>query len=330
MSTELALRPMSTSQILDRTFQLYRRNFVLFAGIAALPPALVLLGQLLLFFTTSSLGRMAGSSPTTAMAGVAAAGLGFLVLLVLALLGYAFASGASVYAVSRLHLGHPTTIAESYRLILPYFGSILGIVVIVGVVVFLVIGLGAACLIVPIVMAMGGFRAGLSSGSSSMWGLGIFIGALIFVASLFFGLVLSAKFSFAVPACVLERRGVIDSISRSWNLTQGSVWRLILVIILVAFMAWLLSLVLSIPYFVGIAIFISKKNPSVLIPFVIWQYVAGFLARTMAAPVSAIATALMYYDQRIRKEAFDLQLMMEAIGQPSPQQAAGASAPGIG
>ena len=43
---ETALRPMSTSQVLDRTFSLYRTNFLLFAGIAALPPALLMIGQL--------------------------------------------------------------------------------------------------------------------------------------------------------------------------------------------------------------------------------------------------------------------------------------------
>lgn len=46
--------------------------------------------------------------------------------------------------------------------------------------------------------------------------------------------------------------------------------------------------------------------------------------------LSTIATALIYFDQRVRKEALDLQLMMEAIGQPAPQQAPGAAAPGIG
>ncbi len=42
------LRPMSTSQVLDRTFSLYRQNFALFAGITVLPPALILIGQVLL------------------------------------------------------------------------------------------------------------------------------------------------------------------------------------------------------------------------------------------------------------------------------------------
>jgi hypothetical protein len=322
---------MSTSQILDRTFSLYKSNFLLFAGISALGPGLLLLGRLLLLLATNPFpGRAAGGDATAAITQVALAGLGFLVLLVLALLGYAFASGASVYAVSRLHLGHRTTIAESYRLILPYFGNILGIVVIVGFVVSLVVVLGAACLIVPIVLGVGGLRGFSAQNFSPVLVLGIFIGALILLAALILALVLTAKFSLAVPACVLEKRGVIDSISRSWQLTKGAVLQLILVIILVAVMAWLLGLILSIPYFVGIAIFITKKDPSVLIPFLALQYVGEFLARTLAGPVSTIATALIYYNQRVCKEAFDLQLMMEAIGQPLQQQSTGAAAPGIG
>jgi hypothetical protein len=41
------LRPMSTGEILDRTFNLYRNNFVLLAGIAVLPPALLLVEDFL-------------------------------------------------------------------------------------------------------------------------------------------------------------------------------------------------------------------------------------------------------------------------------------------
>src|SRR5579859_2747686 len=47
LSMDLALRPMSTSQVLDRTFHLYRNNFVLFAGIALIAPALSLIAALL-------------------------------------------------------------------------------------------------------------------------------------------------------------------------------------------------------------------------------------------------------------------------------------------
>ena len=312
------LRPMSTSQVLDRTFSLYRQNFALFAGITVLPPALILIGQILLLTVYNPITRGPfGGSGIGATPDFVKVGLGFMVylaLLVLAFIGYAFASGASVYAVSRVHLGHHTTIAESYRLIMPYFGNILGIVVIVGVCVFGVIIVGVACVVVP--FAIGVADGGLRSFSSAA-AAGMLVGSLICLATLVVAFYLTAKFSLAVPSCVLERLGVFDSIRRSWSLTQGTVWRLILVIFLAAVFAWLVSAVLSIPYVIGVGLMVSKKDPSVLTPFLVWQYVAEFLARTVAGPVSTIAAALIYYDQRVRKEAFDLQLMMEGIGQPA-------------
>jgi hypothetical protein len=47
----------------------------------------------------------------------------------------------------------------------------------------------------------------------------------------------------------------------------------------------------------------------------------------VANPIATIAIALIYYDQRVRKEAFDLQLMMEAIGQQQPSPAMAVTAP---
>jgi len=40
------LRPLSTSELLDRTFHLYRNNFLVFVGIAAIPQLAVLALQL--------------------------------------------------------------------------------------------------------------------------------------------------------------------------------------------------------------------------------------------------------------------------------------------
>jgi hypothetical protein len=44
--TGLELRPLSLGEILDRTFTLYRRYFLLFLGISAIPQLLVLAFQL--------------------------------------------------------------------------------------------------------------------------------------------------------------------------------------------------------------------------------------------------------------------------------------------
>src|SRR5215472_6789738 len=316
---DLTLRPMTTSHVLDRTFSLYRQNFLLFAGITALPPGLILIGQLLLLLVTrpGPGGPMESGDAVKMGAAISAAALGGLVLLALALAGYAFAAGATVYAVSRVHLGHSATIAECYRLIKPHFGRILGLVILVGLCVFGVIFVGALFMIVPFAIGFaGGGRPNFSAGVA----VGLLVGFLVLAAAVIFAIYLSAKLSLSVPACVLEKLGVVDSMKRSWHLAEGTVLRLILVTILAGVIAWVLSMVLSIPYFIGIGIMVAKKNPnpSMMLPFVAWQYVASFLARSLAGPIGTIAAALIYYDQLVRKEAFDLQLMMQAIGSPLP------------
>src|SRR5262249_61854826 len=99
---DLTLRPMSTSQVLDRTFSLYRQNFLLFAGITALPPGLILIGQLLLLLVTRPIpgGPMESGDPMRVGATIGAAALGGLLLFALALAGYAFAAGAARPPVS--------------------------------------------------------------------------------------------------------------------------------------------------------------------------------------------------------------------------------------
>jgi hypothetical protein len=319
---------MSTSQVLDRTFSLYRRNFLLFAGIAALPPAFILAAQLLLLLLPKLLSELPAKSigiGTTVVAGGIAI-LGGIAVAVFWLVGYAMATGASVYAVSRVHLGYSATIGESYRLIRPHAGRILGIVLVVSICVGLLVAAGAACLVVPMALTLGA-RSTLSGGGAAAT---ILIGGLVLFASLLGALVLSAKFALCVPACVLEGRGVMDSIRRGWNLTRDTVLRLILIFILTGIMTWIMSMVLSIPYFIGVVLFVSRKDPAVLLPFIVWQHIAGFIASTLAGPVGTISAALIYFDQRVRKEAFDLQLMMDAVGGQAPPPAATAATPSLG
>jgi len=41
----------------------------------------------------------------------------------------------------------------------------------------------------------------------------------------------------------------------------------------------------------------------------------------LVGPLATIAFSLVYYDERVRKEAFDLQLMMATIDAPGLQAA---------
>jgi hypothetical protein len=48
------------------------------------------------------------------------------------------------------------------------------------------------------------------------------------------------------------------------------------------------------------------------------DYLAGFIVGVLTGPLATIGIALVYYDERVRKEAFDLQLMMSSLDTPSP------------
>lgn len=319
---DTALRPMSTSQVLDRTFSLYRQNFLLFAGIAALPPALLLLGQLG-FVGVGTLSVLSGRAGLQ-IAAIVAAVLTGMALLALWIFGYALCTGASVYAVTRVHLGHKTSIAEAYKLMFPYAGTVLGIVVLAFLVLTGAVVVVAAVIGLPF-LAIGFALKGQHLAGALLPAIGIFLFVPAVLCAVFY---VSARLSLAVPSAVVERLGVTESLRRSWALAQGSVLRLILVNILAAFISFALSAVLSAPYFIGIALAITKKSPAAMVPFIIWQYIGDFLARSIAFPIATIAVSLIYYDERVRKEAFDLQLMMEAMSQPQPPSLQGEATPG--
>jgi hypothetical protein len=51
--------------------------------------------------------------------------------------------------------------------------------------------------------------------------------------------------------------------------------------------------------------------------------VGNFVAGVLVTPVLTIASSIFYFDLRVRKEAFDLQLMMNPLagGVPAPRSA---------
>src|SRR5260370_2748745 len=120
MST-LDLRPLSVGEVLDRMFSLSRGNFLLFGGISALPQLLVLalqLVQVILTPTKVGVARPAteefqAASPFLTITGVAGIIVLALVGIIVYFIAYLFAQGATVYAVSELYLGRPTTIGQS-------------------------------------------------------------------------------------------------------------------------------------------------------------------------------------------------------------------------
>jgi len=266
-----ALRPLSTGELLDRTFSLYRSHFGLFVGIFALPYLAVLAYRCL---------GLAFQSPAPQFSTVlisAAWGFGAWVL---ALVVSAASQAATVVAVSHVHLDRPASVMDSFSKVKNQILGVMGLSLLVG----LVAGLACLALIVP--------------------------GVLLFI-----------MWSLAVPAKVLENLGVSDAMSRSMELTKGSRGRIfvigLLIIVLSLGMSWLLQW----PILIAAGVSAKGALRGISVGWQVASLVATFISECLVGPLATIAFSLVYYDQRVRKEAFDLQLMMttlDAAALPGP------------
>src|SRR5216683_6062963 len=272
----LDLRPLSLGEILDRTFSLYRRHFLLFLGITAIPQLLILALNL----TQTLLTKMPAvpeSAPVEQFQSAASGGMmafgivGVLVGLVIYFVAYLFAQGGTVFAVSELYLGRTTTIGASLGRMRGQLGSLLGVLLLNGLAI-----MGAALfLIIP-------------------------------------GIYVACRLIICVPAALLEDLGPRSSLERSFRLTQGNAGRSFVIYLLYFILLYGAILLFSFPFLFAAGL--SAKNPGTMRMWMALGQVGEFVAGVLVGPFPTIATAVFYYDLRVRKEAFDLQIMMNPIG----------------
>lgn len=302
------LRPMSTGELMDRTFGLYKRNFRLFVGIGTLGPASYLLFQLL---TLGSVSFRAGNAGRVSPFSTASLGISFVAGYFVMLGGMAIAHAATVRAVAAVHLGLQTTILEAYRSLKGRLWRVLGVFFVAG----LLAALAALCAILIIVLI--GFMVrsvfiglGPIAPSREASILTAFLGFFAIVTVILFAMIVWVRYALAIACCVVEGLGVIKSIKRSSYLSKGSRFRI--------FLIYFVFVVLSIV--VGAALGGIAGALGLIIPYapirLVLVYLASFIAGALTGPLATIGIALAYYDERVRKEAFDLQFMMSSLDLP--------------
>jgi hypothetical protein len=146
--------------------------------------------------------------------------------------------------------------------------------------------------------------------ASLLVGLCVGIGFLFFVVP---GVIFGLWFAMTTPAIIMEDLQVTTGMSRSRALAKGNLGK----VLSVGFLVFLLAIVISIPFqFAGtwMTRTVAKENPT--LSLLITQ-LAGTIGTLITMPIGAIASILLYYDLRIRKEGFDLQMMAESIHSPA-------------
>jgi hypothetical protein len=139
---------------------------------------------------------------------------------------------------------------------------------------------------------------------------------LRFIMSPIEGFALVAPLLLSFPIWTIERRTVTESIARSWTLSKGAYGRMFLTFLLQSVAIW--SIGLTIRFILSIAFgFIFREHISSLMRSS-WIFVPNYVAAVFSAPLFPIAITLIYYDQRIRLEGFDIEWMMDLAGMSAP------------
>lgn len=198
---------------------------------------------------------------------------GLVALLFVNLFTISVSQGATVIAVSELQLGRETSVQEAFRAISDRIGAIAGVIV----------GMG----------------------------LRILAGLLLFIVP---GLVWMVKWSLTVPVAVIERTNLSDSLQRSARLTDGHRWRVLLIYLLLLLLIYIVTALLETPTLLAIGAFGgSLTRVGFQVSVQVALIVTGFVTASLLSPIMTIALSLVYYDERVRKEAFDLEHLMAQI-----------------
>jgi predicted RNA-binding Zn-ribbon protein involved in translation (DUF1610 family) len=120
---------------------------------------------------------------------------------------------------------------------------------------------------------------------------------------------LLTRWCLAIPVAIIERKGLIASASRSAELTRG--WRLRILVIYVLYgvllyaslLLWIIPAVMFLPDTEDIDAGSSTG-------FIMFWAIGTFLSGSLTTPLITVALSLVYYNQKVLKEGFDLLHMM--------------------
>jgi len=313
-------RPATLGEILDRTAQLYRRNFWLFVGVAALPIG-VIVGVSAL---AGAIWKAFFSSITVSnfgMTGALAVLFGAIVLVALpvyiaaAVFSYAGLTGAAANA----HRGEGFSIRSALEAVKPQFWRYLWFIILQGIVIGL-IPVGTAVVLITVLLFLAP-QAG-TAGGLALGFVAFLLGAAAFVIVVW----LALGYSLGFPVCVVENKPAWESLQRAWKLSQGTRGRILVMYLLVIALSFAVSMISAIPSMIVMFIAVAHgggaaQSSTAFIAAEIVRVVMDFVLQALIAPVSAIALVLFYYDQRVRKEGFDIEWMMQQAGLAQPVSA---------
>jgi hypothetical protein len=240
------LKPLDNRQLFDETFDIYKKNFKLLAGIV---------GIVYIPISVLSYGL-----------------LGEVATIVIAVLTWPLTylmTAACTWAISRIYLGHDISISEAYSAVSKRLWPFIWTSIIAG----LIVGCGFMLLVIP-------------------------------------GVIFSFWFVFVSQVFILEGLQYSDARQRSRQLAAGIWGRIFVVALLSILIQMVIAGVFAIPavMIAGIGADSASGQLQPGLPAALMGLVSG-IGNIVALPIGIAVSVLLYYDVRVRKEGFDLELL---------------------
>ncbi len=276
-STTTSLQPMGFTDILDTIFSLYRNHFRLIFGICTVYFILMFAQNLLtgisaFYFSSSGLWSMT----------IAVAVIAFWILILIGL----FLIGALLFAGAQSYLGKQITAGIAFRQVARRFWFYLGS----SIIYLLIVGLLA-----------------------------------ITVIGIPFAIYFAVRWGFYAQAVLIEETSPTNALRRSSELVKGTWWRVFGIMFAIILLAFMIQTILQFSLLFGFGVTqaisgeggVLKMFQQLFVPelttwdglvtYIIQSFINDVVSSLML-PVGIIGSTLLYFDQRIRKEGFDIEM----------------------
>lgn len=303
------LRPLSTGEVLDRTFQLYRSHFLLFVGLALLPAAVsAVVASLRLVLVWPHLHEAAAALARVQIISGALSIVGGLISIVV----YGITQAATTWAVSAVYLGEAASIPAAYKVAFKHWFRYT----------LVVLRQVWSAMWLPMALFIAAFSIAGIFARHRGTGLTALMIALFVLAglSLIYSVWAYLRVSLAVPAAVVESLKVGAAMRRSKQLLASRKVRVFLLGLLMIALYIVVGMIES-----PLLIVAVRSRGAQAIATRAIQLGVNFVAGTLIGPVGAIGVCLFYFDERVRREGFDIEWMM---GKLAPAEPAVAELPG--
>jgi len=312
IATQLPLAPLGAGDLIDRAVRLYRRHLFTLIRIAAPPVVVSAIGSVLWTIAWRQLFVTPSSTVLALYVLLFSAGAALIII------GHIFSmlvmGGATRNLVTHLLWNEPVSARTTYSAVRSRFWALLGATLIVALWGGMSVSIALfGWYMVSIII---GFGAVVLAQVAPIW-LSVLLGVIGFLAAtvvalwLFFFMV--SRVAYVPQVMLVEGKRVFEAVGRSFSLAKGNVRRLMAMALFTYFATWSALMILVIP--LGWYGYLNGIDPSPwnAVEWPAW-YAIGYsvlepLSSILLAPVWMLGLSLLYVDERVRHEGYDIELM---------------------